>query len=134
MNGASFPWPDPLLNPNSNSHWRPVAKAKKAARIATRTFIGHPIYAPILTPFILATHYPPDERHRDQDNMKSALKSYLDGIADASGINDRKFRVYHVFPAPREKGSVTFTFYPSHAELLSDFVKAETATITEGRK
>lgn len=34
----------------------------------------------------------PDKRHRDLDNCHAALKSALDGMADALGVNDRQFR------------------------------------------
>lgn len=34
----------------------------------------------------------PDRRHRDLDNCLAAAKSQLDGIADALGVNDKRFR------------------------------------------
>ena len=33
--------------------------------------------------------HPPDNRHHDLDGCLSAIKSYLDGITDAYGINDQ---------------------------------------------
>jgi crossover junction endodeoxyribonuclease RusA len=37
--------------------------------------------------------YPPDKRRRDWDNVIASLKSGLDGIADALGIDDSRFRL-----------------------------------------
>jgi crossover junction endodeoxyribonuclease RusA len=37
--------------------------------------------------------YPPDKRRRDWDNIVASLKSGLDGIADAMGIDDSRFRL-----------------------------------------
>lgn len=34
---------------------------------------------------------PPDRRHRDRDNMLASIKSGLDGLADALGVNDSRF-------------------------------------------
>jgi len=40
--------------------------------------------------------YPPDRRRRDWDNCVSSLKAAMDGVADALGVNDRRFRVHPV--------------------------------------
>jgi crossover junction endodeoxyribonuclease RusA len=37
--------------------------------------------------------HPPDRRHRDLDNMLASIKSGLDGVADAWGVNDREFKI-----------------------------------------
>jgi crossover junction endodeoxyribonuclease RusA len=37
------------------------------------------------------TFHPPDNRRRDIDNALSCCKAYLDGIADAYGVNDNRF-------------------------------------------
>jgi crossover junction endodeoxyribonuclease RusA len=37
--------------------------------------------------------YPPDKRRRDWDNIVASLKSGLDGISDALGIDDSRFRL-----------------------------------------
>jgi len=41
-------------------------------------------------------YYPKTRNYPDSDNCLSASKAYLDGIADALGINDRRF-VHHPF-------------------------------------
>lgn len=41
--------------------------------------------------------YPPDNRRRDADNLVSSLKAVFDGIADALGVNDARFRQQYTF-------------------------------------
>lgn len=38
---------------------------------------------------LVVTFYPPDNRRRDTDNMLASIKVGLDGIAAASGVDDR---------------------------------------------
>jgi crossover junction endodeoxyribonuclease RusA len=38
--------------------------------------------------------YPPDRRQRDDDNMIAAFKSGRDGLAQAFGVNDKRFRTH----------------------------------------
>lgn len=40
------------------------------------------------------TFFPPDRRHRDDDNLIAAFKSGRDGMADALGINDKRLRIH----------------------------------------
>ena len=47
----------------------------------------------------------------DEDNLKGALKHYLDGISDALGVNDRLFRFAPVEWLPKSgDGQVTISF------------------------
>lgn len=47
----------------------------------------------------------PDRRQRDIDNMLSSMKSGIDGIADALGVNDRRF-VFRISRADQIGGMV----------------------------
>jgi crossover junction endodeoxyribonuclease RusA len=38
--------------------------------------------------------YPPDRRARDDDNLIAAFKSGRDGLADALGVDDKRFRIH----------------------------------------
>jgi hypothetical protein len=97
-----LPWPDKALSPNSRVHWGQKAKAVKDARkfawfaakavgIGINTFAG---YDGKLHLWI--DYYAKTRNYPDADNCLSASKAYLDGIADALGVNDRRF-VYHPF-------------------------------------
>jgi len=38
-------------------------------------------------------YYPPDKRNRDWDNIIASSKAAFDGLADALGVNDKRFRL-----------------------------------------
>ena len=92
-----LPWPPKDLSPNARIHWSKLAKAKKAyrtecfmqSRIAGYTSQSFPAGSKLAVSLVF---YPPDKRHRDQDNMLAAMKSGMDGIADCLGIDDRHFK------------------------------------------
>ena len=80
------------MSPNSRAHWSRKAKAVKAARTQAY-WLAHMGMAelpegPIA---VRVTFNPPDNRHRDTDNMLAMCKAYLDGISDAYGVNDARF-------------------------------------------
>lgn len=112
----ALPWPDARLSPNARVHWSArtgvKAKARADARIATFAALGCDLRelrqalagdAPIA---LTITFHPPDARHRDDDNMIASFKASRDGIADALGVDDRRFRPHYVFSEPEAPGRV----------------------------
>lgn len=111
----TLPWPDKRLSPNARLHWRAkhaakapakagawmLAKATPGFRDACKSLQGDDSPIPMAIRF-----YPPDRRHRDDDNMIGAFKSARDGIADALGVNDRRFRPVYYFETPEKPGRV----------------------------
>ena len=101
----ALPWPPKELSPNSRGHWAKKAKeAKKyreVARIAVLE-IREVALIDVLENWIRAngagitleiTFYPPDRRRRDLDNLIASMKPALDGIADALGVDDSRFKL-----------------------------------------
>lgn len=93
-----LPWPDPSLMPNRKHgrHWGGTQAAKIKARtdgyMAVKEVLGRKsIELPERFPVRL-TFYAPDRRRRDLDNLHSACKAALDGIAKALGADDSRFR------------------------------------------
>ena len=94
-----LPWPSRELHPNSRGHWSKRAKAAKDARmeafIETRNELENLNYenrefdGKLILDLIFI---PPDKRKRDDDGLISSFKPYRDGIADALGIDDNRFR------------------------------------------
>ena len=89
----TLPWPQKGLSPNSRNHWAKTAQLKKQLRDAwwaqalaqgATKLPGEPLTVSL-------TFYPPDRRRRDMDNMLSACKAGLDGLADAIGVDDSKW-------------------------------------------
>lgn len=87
-------WPHRKLSPNARVHW--AEKSRLARSYRQEGFYATRAERAALTlenPLVALTFHPPDARHRDLDNMISAMKSALDGIADAIGVDDHKWRL-----------------------------------------
>lgn len=96
MREIILPWPSAHLSPNSRKHWTVRKKETKAARqlawgIAKEagwTGDGLPAEGRL---HLWVDFYPPTRIGIDDDNALSRFKAYRDGIADALGINDKRF-------------------------------------------
>lgn len=95
MKELTLPWPSRDLHPNSRGHWSKRAKAARKARAdgkllaMVRGWNGTGL--PDGPLYVWIDGYPTDHRRRDADGLLSSLKPWLDGIADALGIDDRRF-------------------------------------------
>lgn len=113
---VSLPWPATGLSPNARLHWSKVATLKGKAKVdamyltydalpcgikeARQYFAGD---GPII---YQVTFYPPDKRHRDDDNMIASLKAARDGIAAALAVNDKRFKAEYRIADPCKPGRV----------------------------
>lgn len=91
-----LPWPAKELSPNSRAHWRARAKATEKARldaycVATVAMYEQDFRIPDGRLHLWIDFYPPTRRMPDDDNMLARMKPARDGIADALGIDDRRF-------------------------------------------
>ena len=95
---VTLPWPPSALNPNKrHAHWSIKSKAAKAYRKACKELAqAHGMVAPDSPKIVLWLEFvPPDRRHRDDDNMVASFKAGRDGIADALGVDDKRFVCRH---------------------------------------
>jgi Holliday junction resolvase RusA-like endonuclease len=104
-----LPWPDKSLSPNARVHWAVRAKAARNAKKAA--FYGCRESGLVVPETEWKLHvwidfYPPDKRNRDADNCLASLKSALDGIADALGVNDNRFVCHPWIKDTFEKGGL----------------------------
>lgn len=86
---VTLPWPPKELSPNARVHFRRKAAAAKMYRNLAHWLAwqaGRDDGASLSITF-----NPPDNRRRDLDNMLASIKSGLDGIASAIGIDDSKW-------------------------------------------
>jgi hypothetical protein len=92
---VAVPWPDRALSPNARIHWARKAKAAKTARaIAMLKARAWEVTNGPVDPdvsIIRFTAQPKTARRMDDDNLIASLKATRDGIADALGVNDRRF-------------------------------------------
>jgi Holliday junction resolvase RusA-like endonuclease len=90
MNIVALPWPDSNLNPNKRVHWAVKSRAVKSYRSMCAEVISlcewnHTKFEVVL--------YPPDKRRRDVDNVIASCKAMIDGISDATGVDDSEFEI-----------------------------------------
>ena len=94
VSGITYPWPSKNLSPNARVHWSVKSKATKSLRRIAHLLTleagwrGVDWEGDVLVSVIF---FPPDKRARDIDNMLSSSKAIFDGLADALGVNDKRF-------------------------------------------
>ena len=100
-----LPWPDPRLAPNkaAGRDWRALAAIKSDAKgyayVATKNAIQGDSDGSLGSgdvPITITFQFP-DKRRRDTDGLLSAMKSSLDGVAQAIDIDDSKFSPVFLF-------------------------------------
>lgn len=100
-------WPPRILSPNGRGHHMAKYRAKKIARAegyyATKEAkVGIP--AGDVPVFVSLTFHPPTKNKPDEDNAVASMKSALDGIADALGLDDSCFKLRAPIMAEPVKG------------------------------
>lgn len=104
-----FPWFPKELNPNSTCYFRKKAKIKATYRAEGFRITTEALQTQTVDKSAKELHftfYKPDNRHRDADNMLAAMKSGIDGMADALGINDKQFKTITIHVADQIGGYV----------------------------
>jgi crossover junction endodeoxyribonuclease RusA len=94
-----LPFPAPELFPNrkNGKHWKATVAIKEAQKDAaiflTKQAMQttHSAWPDGSIPLSLV-YLTPDKRKRDIDNMLAASKALLDGMAQALGVDDSRFR------------------------------------------
>lgn len=93
---VALPWPPSILSPNARAHWAAKNRAVKLYReeCAWLTKAAGLRVGWEGTVHAWITFYPPDRRQRDDDNAISSFKAGRDGVAQALGIDDSRFRLH----------------------------------------
>lgn len=96
MNELTLPWPPKELSPNARLHWAQKAKHAKNYRRAcwalTKAANSAAVWdGPI---HVRMVFWRPQNRSYDLDNLIASMKSGLDGIAEALGVNDSRFHLH----------------------------------------
>lgn len=105
-----LPWPSSKLSPNAREHWTTTSKLRKLYRARCKA-IGEQVGLGYLRGSKNAvrvdlTFFPPDRRARDMDNMLASMKSGLDGLADAMGVDDSRWKIAMEVSDPKKGGCV----------------------------
>jgi crossover junction endodeoxyribonuclease RusA len=116
---VSLPWPPKAASPNARAHWAAVHRARSRYRADARILAlaaGARDTGKTLPPnaalHVTLRVCPPDKRRRDWDNIIASLKSGLDGIADALGVDDSRFRLSIEMAEPVAGGRIDVQVKP----------------------
>lgn len=110
---VTLPWPSSKLNPNARVHFREKAAQARTYREACHYLtLPEKRHLPDGDLRLELTFYPPDKRARDRDNLLSSMKSGLDGVAQALGIDDSRFEPVVVSVARQIGGMVKVRIVP----------------------
>lgn len=108
MNELILPWPHKDLSPNARKHWRARQReSKKGRALAYLVAIEAGLklaQIPAGRLHLHITFHPPTRRLPDDDNMLARFKPYRDGIADALGIDDKRFISHPLVSTEVRKG------------------------------
>ncbi len=111
MKELILPWPSKDLSPNGRVHWSAKARAAANARSLTATMAryhrNHHQWLETIPEgrlHLWVTFHPPTRRLPDDDNMLARFKPYRDGIADALGIDDKRFISHPLVSTEVRKG------------------------------
>jgi len=96
---VTMPWPTKNLSPNARPHWATLSREKAQYRSSWRmlSFAAGAMGYGKMWPMherrnVHFEFYPPNRRPRDDANIMASIKSGVDGMADALGVDDRFFR------------------------------------------
>lgn len=106
----SLPFPPATLSGHAKGHWRAksavTAKHRAWARLATLAAVSS---VPPAGDIVVTVRFVPPDRRGDRANYPNRMKPYFDGIADALGVNDRRFLPVFEYGAPEKPGRVEVT-------------------------
>ncbi|TVR58958.1 MAG: hypothetical protein EA420_16440 [Candidatus Competibacteraceae bacterium] len=80
------------MQPHAKGHWRSKAKATKTYRQQAHAIAFGAGVKRDPTAILTFTYHPPNMHRRDVQNTHIMMKALIDGIADAMGCDDHKFR------------------------------------------
>lgn len=104
---VQLPWPHKSLSPNGRKHHLERAKFAKEYKAACHWLAkasgAREMTAPISATMIF---FPPDDRHRDTDNMIASIKAAIDGVSAAIGVDDRHWQMTFLRGDPVKGGAV----------------------------
>lgn len=110
MNTITLPWPPATLSGHAKGHWRAKAiETRKHRAWASVATIAADVAVPSIGDIPVKITFVPPDRRGDRTNFANRIKPYLDGIADALGVNDSRFLPSYEFAEPKKPGEVIVT-------------------------
>lgn len=103
-----LPFPPSSLSGHAKGHWRSkAAETKKWRQWAhVAALEAKPFVLPEEGDIAIKVRFFPPNLRGDRTNYPNRLKPIFDGIADALGVNDRRFVPSYEFNAPDKPGRI----------------------------
>lgn len=120
MTEITLPWPPKELSPNARIHWARLSKIKKKYRADCWALTKGQNVAALPAAGNLRLEldfYRPQRRAMDRDNLLARMKSGLDGVADALGINDARFEPILTSVRDQVGGYVTIRIFTTEETI-----------------
>ena len=119
-------WPNKILSSNARGASKSAALAKAVmtrwhrqaafVEVKSRLRRNGPLDLPARGDIPITIIFSAPSFRFDRQNMPGLCKSYVDGIADALGVNDRRFLPHYVYAKPTPPwGSVTIEITSAEA-------------------
>lgn len=102
-----LPFPSAKLAGHNSGHWRAISGlVRKHREWAKYAALEAAIPVPDKGDILLAITFVPPNRRGDRVNYPNRMKAYIDGIADALGVNDSRFLPAYRYAEPEMPGKV----------------------------
>ena len=95
MTSVTLDWPHKSLSPNARKDRRAIApiRAKYRSDCAILAKQAGLRFPHLTEAHVRITFHPPCARKRDLDNLLASIKSGLDGVSDAMGVDDSRWEI-----------------------------------------
>lgn len=102
-----LPFPPSSLSGHAKGHWRSkAAETKKWRAWAHSATLAAKASVQANGDIALTIRFYPPNMRGDRTNFPNRMKPIFDGLADALGVNDRRFLPSYVFCAPEKPGRI----------------------------
>lgn len=108
---VTLPWPPASLSGHAKGGWHGKAgvTSKHRSLACQEMLKGRYPRIPATGDIDILFRFVPPDRRSDRVNYPNRLKPLIDGIADALGVNDKRFLPSYVFEEPKHPGAVIVT-------------------------
>lgn len=108
---VELPFPPSSLSGHAKGNWwAKSAVVKKHREDAKQATLAAKPVVPEEGDIRIHFRFVPPDNRGDRVNYPNRLKPAIDGIADALGVNDKRFLPSYEFAAPSKPGCVEVTF------------------------
>lgn len=95
-----------LAGHGDKGHYERARLVKKHRKAAEEETLKAELQVPAEGDITVTVRFVPPNNRGDRVNYPNRMKAYFDGIADALGVNDKRFVPFFIFAQPEAPGRV----------------------------